>query len=50
MAEDVMDTTGKGFDGAAGGASAFIVDALAFYPILLVGYPHCGFGCHQKVG
>ena len=37
VTEDVMDPAGKGFDGAVGGAGAFLVDALAFDAILLVG-------------
>jgi hypothetical protein len=36
VAENVVDPTGQGFDGAIDGASAFLMDALAFDSIFLV--------------
>ena len=42
VAEDVVDPSGQRFDGAVGGSSAFLMNALAFDSVFLVGHTN---GC-----
>ena len=50
MGQDVVDSTGQGLDWAVEGASAFLVDALAFDTILLIGHANGGLCCSEEGG
>ena len=50
MGQDVGDSTGQGLDWAVEGASAFLVDALAFDTILLIGHANGGLCCSEEGG
>jgi hypothetical protein len=48
VAQDVVNTAGEGVDGTVDGAGAFLLDALAFDSIFLVGHSNGGFSRRQK--
>jgi hypothetical protein len=48
VAQDVVNTAGEGVNGTVDGAGAFLVDALAFDSIFLVGHSNGGFSSSQK--